>query len=230
MEKILLQVSLQHEPPRTCFFNTRLKAKKLLLEGKQKYVLRKKNKQAQLEQLLHTFLLNQQGNQTVIHVDFAADIYNLDEILVVHPQHVLITILHEGIVQGHFELCTLLELHFCCATLQVKTCVSAKPVKTSTQPPPSLRYFVPIFVCWFITLVDFLFGKVTDITQYLVFHAEKRERGGRATYSLNESSSDFRSLGIECNSHRSVGDGIRGKALCSFSHVLDCALMILAKN
>jgi len=51
-----------------------------------------------------------------------------------------------------------------------------------------------------------------------------------STYSLNESSSDFRSLGIQCNSHRPVGDGIRGKALCSFSHILDCALMILARE
>lgn len=50
------------------------------------------------------------------------------------------------------------------------------------------------------------------------------------TYSLDESSSDFRSLGIQCNSHRSVGDRIRGEALCSFSHVLDCALMILARE
>lgn len=56
------------------------------------------------------------------------------------------------------------------------------------------------------------------------------EKAERATYSLNESSSDFRSLGIQCNSHRSVGDGIRSKALCSFSHILDCALMILARK
>lgn len=55
-----------------------------------------------------------------------------------------------------------------------------------------------------------------------------RKKKKKATYSLNESSSDFRSLGVQCNSHRSVGDGIRGKALCGFSHILDCALVILA--
>lgn len=68
----------------------------------------------------------------------------------------------------------------------------------------------------------------TQEQHYVVLCTEKG--GKKSTYSLDESSSDFRSLGIQCNSHRSVGDRIRGEALCSFSHVLDCALMILARK
>lgn len=75
-----------------------------------------------------------------------------------------------------------------------------------------------------------MFGKGHRLNMVSSLCGEKSGIKKKATYSLNESSSDFRSLGVQCNSHWSVGDGIRGKALCGFSHILDCALMILAKG
>lgn len=72
----------------------------------------------------HTFLLNFQGNESIIHIDLAANINNFGEIFVVHPKCVLIALLHKGIVQGHFQSCTFLKLHFCCTTLEGQTTVT----------------------------------------------------------------------------------------------------------
>lgn len=74
-----------------------------------------------------TFLLHQQRDKPIVHVDLAAHFHHLANVLVVQPQDVLITFFHVGIVQGDLESGSFLQLHLCGATLQTKQFTAMSP-------------------------------------------------------------------------------------------------------
>lgn len=67
-----------------------------------------------------TFLLHLQRNKPIVHVDLAAHIHHLADVLVVQPQGVLVAFFHVGVVQSDLERGPFLQLDLRGAALRTR--------------------------------------------------------------------------------------------------------------
>lgn len=129
-----------------------------------------------------TNLFNREGNQTIINVDVASGLHNLGDVLVVEPQNFLITFLHVLVIERELDCVTLLELNLSSAALTPgRESLFILRMKTAAR---NLHIII-------------LFKKGLCRPHWSLPNLAR-------THSLDESSPDFWSLGVQSDGDWSV--------------------------